>query len=103
MASKYGLDICRGCGEPIRWIITTKLKRMPCDPAAIRFTPGGGPDTFVTKEGKVERGKRDKAGSAVGYISHFATCKQADRFRKRDQLDDYDQKRHTGLLEEGES
>lgn len=100
MGSKYGLDICRGCGEPIRWIITTKLKRMPCDPAAIHFTPGGGPETFVTKDGRVVRGKRDKTGSAVGYMSHFATCKQAARFKKHDRMDDYDQHRHSGLLEE---
>ena len=101
MDSNFGT--CRACGYRIRWIKTKNGKSMPCNAQAVRFTPGGGPDTFVTKEGKVERGKRDKAGSAVGYISHFATCKQADRFRKRDQADDYDQKRHTGLLEEGES
>ena len=54
---------------------------MPCDPYVITFTPGGGPETFVTQEGKVERGKRSKEGQ-IGYISHWATCPQAKRFRK---------------------
>ena len=30
---------------------------MPCDPGAIRFTPAGGPETFVTVDGKVVRGR----------------------------------------------
>ena len=92
---------CKSCGASIRWVITTKLKKMPCDPDPIRFTPAGGPETFVTREGKVERGKRNPQGSKVGFISHFATCPQADRFRKKsNQPDDYDQHRYSGLISE---
>lgn len=95
---------CKSCGASIRWVITTKLKKMPCDPDPIRFTPAGGPETFVTREGKVERGKRDPQGSAVGFISHFATCPAADRHRKKapvlPQLDDYDEHRYSGLISE---
>lgn len=101
MDSNFGT--CRACGYRVRWIRTKNGKNMPCNPEAVRFTPGGGPETFVTGDGKVERGRRAKDGSTVGYISHFATCPQADRFRKRAPMDDYDQKRYSGLIEEGES
>ena len=75
MASK-----CKACGVEIRWIETAAGKKMPCNPEPVWFTPGGGPKTFVTPRGKVERGRRRKDG-IVGYISHFATCPMADRLR----------------------
>lgn len=84
VSNKYGLAKCKACGANIRWMITAKLKKMPCDPGAIRFNPAGGPETFVCKDGRVVRGQRDKNGTAVGYISHFATCPEADKFRRRD-------------------
>ena len=77
------LSICKGCGFAIRWFTTSGLKKMPVNPQPIRFIPGNGPETFVTKDGKVQRGKRDAKGSEVGYISHFATCPAADQLRKR--------------------
>lgn len=83
MGSKYGLATCRACGATIRWVITTKLRRMPCDPWQYRFTPGGGNETFVTTDGRVIRGKRSKCGPQAGFISHFATCPYADRMRKK--------------------
>lgn len=79
------LGICRGCGKQIIWTQTVKGKSMPCDPEIIDFEPGGGPETFVTPDGKVMRGKRAKSGGMVGYISHFATCPQRDQFRKEKQ------------------
>lgn len=75
----YGF--CKGCGAQILWTMTERGKSMPCDPYIITFVPGGGPETFVTPEGKVERGARSKDGK-IGYISHFATCPQSRRFRK---------------------
>lgn len=74
---------CRSCGAQIVWIKTTSGKSMPCNAGLIRFARGGGPETFVTAEGKVERGKRDPAGDRAGYISHFATCPNADRHRRK--------------------
>lgn len=74
---------CRSCGASIVWIKTAAGKCMPCDAALITFTRGGGPETFVTPEGKVERGKRDRNGTLTGYISHFATCPNADRHRHK--------------------
>lgn len=98
MDSNFGT--CRACGYRIRWIKTKNGKTMPCNAQAVRFTPGGGPETFVMEDGKVERGRRKQGGEKTGYISHFATCTEAYRFRKRDQLGDYDQHRYSGLLEE---
>lgn len=77
----YGF--CKGCGAQILWIRTAAGKSMPCDPKVIFFTPGGGPETFVTSEGKTERGKRSRDGQ-IGYISHFATCPQSQRFKQKE-------------------
>lgn len=74
---------CRSCGARIRWIRTVGGKAMPCNAELIRFNRGGGPETFVTPEGKVERGKRDREGVITGYISHFATCPNANQHRRR--------------------
>lgn len=76
-------SVCRSCGARIRWIKTISGKAMPCDAEEIRFNRGGGPETFVTPEGKVERGRRCREGEYTGYISHFATCPFADCHRKR--------------------
>ncbi len=77
------MGYCRSCGARVRWIRTTAGKAMPVNAEPIRFERGGGPETFVTPEGKVERGKRDPEGTLTGYISHFATCPHADRHRRR--------------------
>jgi hypothetical protein len=55
---------CRGCGESIDWVKTTNGKPMPVDTEYV---------TVVTDKGEVVKGR----------VSHFATCAQADRFRKR--------------------
>ena len=75
----YGF--CKYCGEQIIWTRMTSGKTMPCDPMAIKFKPGG-PEVFVTPEGRVLRGRKDKNGQ-LGYISHFATCKNADAARRK--------------------
>ena len=43
---------CRSCGARIRWVKTVGGKAMPCNAEAIRFTRGGGPETFVTPPGR---------------------------------------------------
>ncbi len=48
------LAACKSCGEPIIWCITRKGKKMPVD-----VPDDDGPTT-----------------------SHFATCKDADKWRK---------------------
>lgn len=79
---------CRGCGKEIAFIKTVKGKTMPVDPDAVRFIPAGGPNTYVMMDGSIQRGRGlkhddDNEGSMIGYISHFATCPNADDFRKR--------------------
>jgi len=76
------LRTCRACKKPIRWILTAKGKAMPCDPDAIRFNPGVGKEIFVATDGRVLRGQRCNFGQLEGFVSHFATCPEADMFRK---------------------
>lgn len=79
---------CRGCGEEIAFIKTTKGKFMPVNPVSVYFVPAGGPNTYVLKDGTVKRGRetdwadRQTMNYQIGYISHFATCPAADSFKK---------------------
>lgn len=74
---------CRSCGAEIVWIKMESGKSMPCDRELVTFISGGGPQTFVTPAGKVERGRRSNKGDLTGYISHFATCPNANQHRRR--------------------
>lgn len=56
-------DTCKGCGAPIAWVKTRTSKAMPVDIARV---------VIVTDNGEV----------ITGRASHFATCPQADRFRR---------------------
>ena len=73
---------CRACGAEIGFIKTVKGKTMPVNAEGVCFTPGGGPDTFVMPDGRIERGRRRANGSEIGFVSHFATCPAANEFRK---------------------
>lgn len=81
------MSICKGCGQEIKWIRTGTGRSMPCDLPPVNFTPGGGPETFVTEAGKVERGQKRKDGTEKGYQSHFATCPCAGAFRRKENGD----------------
>ena len=78
---------CRGCGKEIAFIKTVKGKTMPVDPESVYFIPGGGPNTYVMMDGSIQRGREPRQEDAeavrIGYRSHFATCPQAERFRRR--------------------
>ena len=76
---------CKSCGAPIMFIRTERGKVMPCNPEEVRFERSGGPETFITGDGRVQRGKRDPSGRLYGHISHFATCPNADHHRKKTQ------------------
>lgn len=74
---------CKGCGADIVWVMTKKLKCMPCDPEEYSFVPDkGGRHTFVTADGSVVKGEPSEAGMLRGYVSHFATCEYAAQFRR---------------------
>lgn len=78
---------CRGCGKEIMFIKTEKGKTMPVDPKPVYFIPDErGSETYVMPGGKIERGREANIAdgdSSIGYISHFSTCPNADKMRKR--------------------
>ena len=85
---KPNVCTCKACGAEIVWIKTVGGKNMPCDAGAERYRlDHKGTATFITERGEVLRGTLDEDGNVVGYVSHFQTCPQADRFRKRGQGD----------------
>lgn len=80
---------CRACGAEIGFIKTKNGKTMPVDaiPLWVREDPSGVP--YVFADGSVSRavamedqGPTQPEGVTVAYISHFATCPEADKFRK---------------------
>ena len=77
---------CRACQADIIFIKTKAGKSVPCDAKSMYFTPeANGTQVFVLMDGSVQRGKECPGGGdgcQIGYISHFATCPNADLFRK---------------------
>lgn len=80
---------CRGCGAPIEFIKTPTGKMLPVDQQTINFIPGSGKGErkFVTDQGRVVSGipvgDAHEGGYEIGYVPHWATCPEADKFRKR--------------------
>lgn len=75
---------CKSCGAEIIWIPTIGGKSMPCDkkPIPYREDPSGSMQ-IVTKDGRVVRAKLDASSDVFGYVSHFATCPDAEKWRQR--------------------
>jgi len=73
---------CKGCGKPIVWI-----GKIPCDPEQIIYRKENkGSLRVVTPNGEVLSAvpsDNPSTATGIGYISHFATCPYADRFRRR--------------------
>jgi hypothetical protein len=73
---------CRGCGAEIKWIRSKKGKPIPCEVKPALYTPlwhvGA---KVVTPEGEVKT-IIEGGESIFGYLSHFATCPFAERFRR---------------------
>ena len=90
---KPNVCTCKACGAEIVWVtMQGSGKKMPCDAELIHAVKDDTAKTsFVLPGGIVRRGTagRHPNGEAdfVGYRSHFETCPQADRFRKRGQGD----------------
>lgn len=77
---------CKGCGAEIGWIRTPAGKAMPVDPEPVYVAVDDGSDVFVTDVGEVIHGRAVPAndGSAeVAFVSHWATCPEAGRFRRK--------------------
>lgn len=78
---------CRGCGAEIIWIKTVGGRAMPCDPGPVLYRElRTGGMKIMTRDGRVLRAQmcndEDKA-DGIGYISHFSTCPEAEKFRRR--------------------
>lgn len=78
---------CRGCGAPLVWIRTAAGKSMPCDAEPVLYKAReGAAGKIVTPNGEVLSCDLDvepDEATGIGYISHFGTCPQAERFRKK--------------------
>lgn len=80
------MNECRSCGQPIVWVKLKSGKANPCDPQLHSIKTGGRGMTLVTKDGRVVSGEPcgfDDGADESGYISHFATCPNASKWRKR--------------------
>jgi hypothetical protein len=77
---------CKSCGTNIRWVETKIGKAMPVDGTIINVVPGPGSTIIVTAEGHIVRGIQvgdaHEGGYLTGYTSHFATCPQAEKWRR---------------------
>lgn len=82
------MSACRSCGRPVRWAVTANGKRMPLD---VDGVPGGNvvlhppPEPDGPHLAKVYRDTEAAVaaeGEATRYLSHFATCPQAGRWRR---------------------
>ena len=75
---------CRECGADIIFIGTSRGTLIPCDAKPVKFDESErGPSKVVRGNGKVVSGFISPTGSEVGYISHFSTCTNPGRFRRR--------------------
>lgn len=82
------LGTCRGCNRQILWVRTRKGKRMPIDP----FPNGKQGNVILAGEEKIAHVFRSPEEARAyqfmhegdgPYTSHFHTCRDAERFRKR--------------------
>ena len=68
------------------WVKTQAGKNMPCDPTMHNYKiDPTGKEKIVTQTGKVVTGVTGvdaQSADGFGYISHFATCKSANNFRR---------------------
>ena len=82
---------CKSCGAKIVWIKTQNGRSMPCNEEQVEYQKNyRGAALIVTKDGEVVRGNIIKEGGSalvpivdgIGYVSHFATCPNADKHRR---------------------
>lgn len=78
------MSACRSCSAPIVWAVTENGKRIPLDAEAVVLIPTG---AFRLVDGGEDFGGSycDVAVSVKAealYVSHFATCPNADAHRK---------------------
>ena len=78
---------CRSCGAEIVWIKMASGKKMPCDASPVTYwAKMGGTEKIVTPNGEVvscELQGDHADATGIGYISHFSTCPNAAKHRRR--------------------
>lgn len=88
-----GRTTCRACGAAIRFFKTPNGKSTPVNAEPVAFIPDpAGKDLFLipkangiqadTAKGWTISEWRESSAAKTGYISHFATCPEAEYFRK---------------------
>jgi len=74
-AKSRGQSVCRSCGAPIEWAeIVASGKKMPFDGEIVAIATKQDPAT----------GKAIDVVDLTVTKSHFATCKQANKWRRGD-------------------
>ena len=81
------MSVCKYCKTEILWIGMASGKCMPCNTGEIPYKEDrNGPMKLVTPGGRVVSAVpwTDRDGAdGIGYVSHYATCPGADKFRRR--------------------
>lgn len=73
---KQSTQKCRSCGAPVKFIKSKRGKWMIVDAKPVEGSLG---DQLVFGDGSVRKAKEGEKG----YVTHFATCPDADKFRKK--------------------
>lgn len=81
------MAFCKSCGAEIVWVKTNKGQAMPCDSKKVMAAKDDkGKDLLVTPSGNVVRvnlaATITENNVVIGYISHFATCPNANGHRR---------------------
>ena len=80
------LTKCRGCHKAFRMVATERGRQMPVDPDPTGHSTGTertGAGVLVIREGVVHVLRPDEEWSGPLYTSHFATCREAQRWANR--------------------
>lgn len=79
---------CKSCGAQIVWIKMQSGKTMPADPERVVYwAKPGAAGRVITPNGEVVSCEFDgdlNSATGVGYISHFSTCPNADKHRRKE-------------------
>ena len=77
---------CKSCGAPIVFIGTGNRTSIPCNAQPLPYWQiKGGSKKIVTPNGVVLSAELEGipgTETGMGYITHFATCPDAEKFRK---------------------
>jgi len=78
---------CKYCGAEIVWVKMKSGKKMPCDPMISTYTKDPkGKLKIITTTGEVVSCSPlgdSSVDKECGYIPHWSTCPNADRYRNK--------------------